>query len=56
MVTPFLTKKPKPSSRKKKALSTNGASSTGGLHVEYKLIHSYLLVKSLNISGSRTST
>ena len=42
---------------KKTAFSTDGASSTGGQHVEeYILIHSYLLVQSSSPSGSRTST
>jgi hypothetical protein len=37
----------KPSGGKKTAFSTNGASSTGGYHVEEcELIHSYLLVQS----------
>jgi hypothetical protein len=41
----ILTKKLKPSSGKKTALSTNDAGSIGGQHVEEcKLIHSYLLV------------
>jgi hypothetical protein len=39
---------------KKTAFSTGGA---GSLHVEeYTLIHSYLLVRSLSPSASRTST
>jgi hypothetical protein len=47
----------KPSSRKKTALSTNGAGTTGGYHVEEcELIHSYLLVLKSNLSGSRNST
>jgi hypothetical protein len=38
------------------AFSTNGAVSTGSLHVdECKLIHIYLLAQSSNPSGSRTS-
>jgi hypothetical protein len=42
---------------KKTVLSTNGAGSNGGYHVEEcKLIHSYLLVQSSSSSGSRTST
>ena len=42
---------------KKTAFSTNGAGLTGGYHVEEcKLIHSYLLVQSSSLSGSRNST
>jgi hypothetical protein len=38
--------KPKPSSEKKTAYSTNGAGSSRGQHVEeYTLIHSYLLIQ-----------
>jgi hypothetical protein len=52
-----LTKEQKPSSGKKTAFSTNGAGSTGGHHVEeWELIHSYLLVQSSSLSGSRNST
>jgi hypothetical protein len=40
----------------KTAFSTNGAGSTGSYHVESKLIHSYLLVQSSSLSGSRNST
>jgi hypothetical protein len=37
--------------------STNGAGTTGSYHVEKcKLIHSYLLVQSSSLSGSRNST
>jgi hypothetical protein len=55
MITYSLTKEIKPSSRKKTAISTNGAGSTGGLHVEEcKLIHTYLLAQSSSPSGSRT--
>jgi hypothetical protein len=39
------------------AFSTNGAGTTGSYHVEKcKLIHSYLLVQSSSLSGSKTST
>jgi hypothetical protein len=39
---------------KKTASSTNGAGTTGGYHVEeWELIHSYLLVLMLNLSGLR---
>jgi hypothetical protein len=42
---------------KKTAFSTNGAGTTGGYRVEEcKLIHSYLLVQSSSLSGSKTST
>ena len=42
---------------KKTAFSTNGTVRTGGYHVEeFDLIHSYLLVQSSSLSGSRTST
>jgi hypothetical protein len=42
---------------KKTAFSTNGAGSTGSEHVEEcKSIHSYVLVQSSSLSGSRTST
>jgi hypothetical protein len=52
-----LTKELKPSSGEKTDFSTNGAGSTGGQHLEeFKVIHSYLLVKSSSPSGSRTST
>ena len=41
----------------KKTFSTNGAGTTGGYHVEeFKLILSYLLVQSSNLSGSKNST
>ena len=60
MVTRSLTKKPKPSSGKKKRTpySTNGAAhSTNDLHVENsRLIHFYLLVQSSNPSETRIST
>jgi hypothetical protein len=46
----------KQSSGKKTAFSTNGAGTSGGYHVECKLIHSYLLVESSSVSGSRNST
>jgi hypothetical protein len=37
--------------------STNGVGTTGSYHVEeFELIHSYLLVQSSSLSGSRTST
>jgi hypothetical protein len=52
-----MTRELKPSSGKKTAFSTNGAGTTGGYHVEEcKLIHSYLLVQSSSLSGSKTST
>jgi hypothetical protein len=52
-----LTRELKPCSGKKTAFSTNGAGTTGCYHVEeYKLIHSYLLVQSPSLSGSRNST
>jgi hypothetical protein len=39
------------------AFSTNGAGTIGGYHVEeFELIHSYLLVHSLSLSGSKNST
>jgi hypothetical protein len=51
------TRELKPSSGKKRTFSTNGAGTTGSYHVEEcKLIHSYLLVQSLSLSGSKTST
>jgi hypothetical protein len=41
---------------KKTAFSTNGAGTTGGYHVEEcQLIHSYFLVKSASLNGSRNS-
>jgi hypothetical protein len=47
----------KPSSGKKTAFSTNGAGKTGSYHVEeFELIHSYLLVESSSLSGSKNST
>jgi hypothetical protein len=47
-----LTKKLKPFSGKQTAFSTNGAGSTGDLHVEeYKLIHTYHLAQSSSTSG-----
>jgi hypothetical protein len=52
-----LTKKPKPSIGKDTAYSTNGAVSSGSLHVEKKkLMHSYLLVQSTSPSESITYT
>jgi hypothetical protein len=42
------------SSGKKRTLSTNGAGSTGGQHVEECKLTDYLLVQSSNPSGSRT--
>jgi hypothetical protein len=52
-----LTKDPKPSSGKKAASSSNDAVSTGGFHVEEcELIHTYLLVQSSSLSGSRNYT
>jgi hypothetical protein len=51
-----LTKELKPSSGKKTVFSINGSGSTGCQHVEEcTLIHSYLLVQSSNLSGSRTT-
>ena len=42
---------------KKTAFSTNGAGTTGGYHVEEgELIHSYLLLQSSSLSGSKNST
>jgi hypothetical protein len=42
---------------KKTAFSTNGAGSTGSYHVEeLELIHSYFLVQSSSLSGSRNLT
>jgi hypothetical protein len=42
---------------KKPAFSTNGAGTTGGYHVEEcEFIHSYLLVQSSSLSGSKNST
>jgi hypothetical protein len=42
---------------KKDSISTNGAGTTGGYHVEEcKLIHFYLLVQSSSLSGSKIST
>jgi hypothetical protein len=50
MVTWSLTRELKPSSGKKTAFSTNGASTTGGYHVEeWGLIYSYLLVLRSNL-------
>jgi hypothetical protein len=52
-----LTSELKPSSGEKIAFSINGAGLTGGYHVEEcELIHFYLLVLSLSLSGSRNST
>ena len=46
-----------PSSGKKRTVSTNGAGTTGGCHVEeWELIHSYLFVQSTSLSGSKNST
>jgi hypothetical protein len=57
MVTWSLTRELKPPSGKKTAFSTNGAGTTAGYHVEeFKLIHSYLLVQSSSLSGSKNST
>ena len=43
--------------KKKTKFSTNGAGTTGGYHVEEcELIHSYLLVQSSSLSGSKNST
>jgi hypothetical protein len=42
---------------KKGSILTNGAGTNGGYHVEeFKLILSYLLVQSSNLSGSKNST
>ena len=42
---------------KKTEFSTNAADSTGSYHVEEcELIHSYLLVQSSSLRGSKTST
>jgi hypothetical protein len=47
----------KPCSGKKIAFSTNGTGTTGGYYVEEcELIHSYLLVQSSSLSGSKNST
>ena len=55
MVTWSLTRELKTSSGKRIAFSTNGAGTTGSYHVvECKLIHSYLLVQSSSLSGSKT--
>jgi hypothetical protein len=52
-----LTRELKPFSGKKTAFSTNGTITTGGYHVEEcELIHSYLLVQSSRLIGSKTST
>jgi hypothetical protein len=49
-----LTRELIPSSGKKTAFSTNGAGTTGRYHVEeWELIHSYLLVQSSSLSGSK---
>ena len=49
-----MTREQKTSSEKKTAISTNGAGTTGGYHVEeWELIHSYLLVLRSNLSGHR---
>jgi hypothetical protein len=46
----------KPSSGKKRALSTTASISTGSQHVkEWKSTHSYLLVESSSTSGLRNS-
>jgi hypothetical protein len=43
--------------KKMTAFSTNGAGTSGGYHVdECELIHSYLLVQSSSLSGSKNST
>jgi hypothetical protein len=42
---------------KNDSIFTNGAGSTGGYHEEeWELIHSYLLIQSSSLSGSKTST
>jgi hypothetical protein len=52
----ILTRELKPSSGKKTAFSTNGAGTTGSYHVEEcESIHSYLLVQSSSLSGSKNS-
>jgi hypothetical protein len=53
----ILTRELKPSSGKKTAFSTNGAGTSSSFHVEEcELIHSYLLVQSSSLSGSKNST
>jgi hypothetical protein len=53
----ILTRESKQSSGKKTAFSTNGAGTTGSYHVEeWDLIHSYLLVQSSSLNGSKNST
>jgi hypothetical protein len=43
--------------KKNTAFSTNGAGTTGSYHVEEcELIHSYLLVQSSSLRGSKNST
>jgi hypothetical protein len=57
MVTLSLTRELKPSCGKKKAFSTNGAGTTGSYHVEEcELLHSYLLLHSSSLSGSKNFT
>jgi hypothetical protein len=57
MVTLSLTRELKPSSGKDTAFSTNGAGTTGGDDIEeFELIHSYILVQSSSLSGSKYST
>jgi hypothetical protein len=57
MVARSLTKKLKPSIRKKIIFSKNGAGTTGSYHVEEcELIYSYLLVLRSNLSASKNST
>jgi hypothetical protein len=52
-----MTRELKQSSGKTTAFSTNGVGTTGGYHVEEcELIHSYLLVQSTSLSGSKNST
>ena len=53
----IFTRELKPSNGKKTAFSTNGAGTTGAYHVEEcELIHSYLLVQSSILCGSKTTT
>jgi hypothetical protein len=54
MVTWSLTRELKPSSGKNTAFSTNGTGTTDSYHVEeWELFHSYLLVQSSSLSGSK---
>ena len=54
MVTLSLIRELKPFSEKKTPFSTNGAGTTDSYYVEeWELIHSYLLVQSSSLSGSK---